>query len=735
MNAIKSSVSAKIILATSASLALVLAGFTVFTAIRVKTKTEQVVLDLALEKASSASQQVESKMVEAIAASTAMAASLSGLLQEGQAKRVDVIQVLKAVAPEYPSVFGTWMCELSGENAPRPTVGSEGANKQGLFTPYWTKSNDGVLEFSTWSVGVADEYYALPLRIGKSVVTSPYLTTTKKLVTSVSVPIRVDGKIVAVGGVDIKLDDLTSMLASLEPFEGGHVMLLASNGKWLANPDRSKLMQDYSDNGADQVKLALEGQGVQIVKAADSGVRVIYPFTASGMNTTWAAVIDVPGAVFSTPVRDEIINTVFAGIVLMLVAIAVIWTISHFVIAKPLKAVAVAVNNMATGNYSDAIAINPTRDELGRLSGALERFRHELADGVRVKLDQEKLREEMESGNRRQAELESSKAEGLRNFVGSVQNSLKRLAEGDLTVRMAEPVASDYETIRQNFNSSVASLENTVRAVIRSVSTIRFGLAEITSASNDLARRTEQQAASLEETVAALGEVTRGVNETAEGAHSAKIAVNNARADAQDGGDVVARAVDAMNEIQESAAKIESIIGVIDEIAFQTNLLALNAGVEAARAGDAGKGFAVVAQEVRELAQRSADAAKEIKGLISTSSTHVDNGVKLVEQSGNSLARIVEQVVAMSQTITQIASSAREQATSLREVSSAADQMDTVTQQNAAMVEQATAATQSLTHETEALAETVKRFKVGDSHIAAKTNLRLVSGVEVLKKF
>lgn len=728
------SVSSKIILATSASLALVLAGFTTFTAIRAKDKTESVILELALEKASSASHQIESKMVEAIAASTSMTASLSGLLQDGQTRRSDVIRILKAVAPQYPSVFGTWMCELSAENAPKPTIGNEGANKQGLFTPYWTKGDDGALEFSTWDVNVADEYYALPLKIGKSVVTSPYLTTTNKLVTSVSVPIRIDGKIVAIGGVDIKLDDLTSSLASLEPFEGGHVMLLASNGKWLANPDMSKLMKDYSDDGVEQVKLALSGQGVQIVKAADGGIRVIYPFSASGMNATWAAVIDVPGAVFSTPVRNEIVSTIAAGILLMIVAVAVIWIVSHFIIARPLKAVAVAVNNMATGNYVDPVATNAGHDELGRLGGALEKFRQELADGVRSKLDQEKLREEVETGNQRQAALEKAKAEDLRDFIGSVQESLRRLAEGDLTVRMGQPVATDFETIRQNFNSSVASLEDTVRAVIHSVSTIRYGLAEITSASNDLARRTEQQAASLEETVAALGEVTRGINETAEGALSAKNAVDNARADAEEGGDIVARAVGAMTEIQESAAKIENIIGVIDEIAFQTNLLALNAGVEAARAGDAGKGFAVVAQEVRELAQRSADAAKEIKGLISTSSTHVGTGVQLVEQSGSSLTRIVEQVVAMSQTISQIASSAREQATSLGEVSSAADQMDKVTQQNAAMVEQATAATQSLTHETDALAQTITRFKVGDNRIAAKTNLRLVGGVEVVTK-
>lgn len=197
--------------------------------------------------------------------------------------------------------------------------------------------------------------------------------------------------------------------------------------------------------------------------------------------------------------------------------------------------------------------------------------------------------------------------------------------------------------------------------------------------------------------------------------------MTTARETAEKGGEIVSRAIAAMTEIQGSSTKISDIIGVIDEIAFQTNLLALNAGVEAARAGEAGKGFAVVAQEVRELAQRSANAAKEIKQLISTSSSQVDTGVRLVSESGNALHAIVEQVVAMSTTIADIALSTREQAGSLREVSSAADQMDKVTQQNAAMVEETTAAAQNLSSETENLAQAISRFKTnGSPHFAAR---------------
>nr|WP_281413264.1 methyl-accepting chemotaxis protein [Rhizobium leguminosarum] len=383
-------------------------------------------------------------------------------------------------------------------------------------------------------------------------------------------------------------------------------------------------------------------------------------------------------------------------------------------IKKPLTAVLGAVRQMADGNYKDQIIQTGKTDELGSLTEALEKFRFALARGDEMQAEQEQLQQQIETDRKRQSDLDNAKAGDLRHFVELVQSRFNRLAAGDLTVRMNERVAPEFDAIRQNFNVSVSALEETVSNVVRAVYTIRSGLGEISAASNDLARRTEQQAASLEETVAALGEVSRGVNDTADGASNAQKTVNVARSDAEKGGEVVARAIAAMTEIQGSSSEIGNIISVIDEIAFQTNLLALNAGVEAARAGEAGKGFAVVAQEVRELAQRSAQAAKEIKQLISMSSTQVEAGVQLVEETGSSLGKIVEQVLGMSQTVNHIASNAREQAVSLREVSSAADQMDKVTQQNAAMVEETTAAAQSLSQETENLAAMIGRFRVGE---------------------
>jgi methyl-accepting chemotaxis protein len=299
--------------------------------------------------------------------------------------------------------------------------------------------------------------------------------------------------------------------------------------------------------------------------------------------------------------------------------------------------------------------------------------------------------------------------------VGAVKQiwaGLSRLAEGDLSQRIEEPFIPGLEPLRADFNASLEALENSLSAIAANAEAIRTGTGEISTAADDLSRRTEQQASSLEETAAALEQITATVKKTAEGAKHARDVVSAAKVDADKSGEVVRKAMEAMTGIDQSSKQISQIIGVIDEIAFQTNLLALNAGVEAARAGDAGRGFAVVASEVRALAQRSAQAAKEIKGLISTSTAQVDQGVLLVTQTGEALARIVAQVVEINRVIADIAASAQEQATGLQQVNTAVNGMDQVTQKNAAMVEETTAAAHALAGETEELGRLVGRYKI-----------------------
>ena len=315
---------------------------------------------------------------------------------------------------------------------------------------------------------------------------------------------------------------------------------------------------------------------------------------------------------------------------------------------------------------------------------------------------------------REESEAErAQRAQEQAAVVTSLASALSSLSEGNLQSQISETFPADYEQLRKDFNAAVASLSDTLGQVRTGSDAMRTGADEIAHASDDLSRRTEQQAASLEETAAALDEITATVKTTAAGARRASETVALAKSEAVRSGEVVAQAVQAMGDIKTSSQEISQIIGVIDEIAFQTNLLALNAGVEAARAGDAGRGFAVVAQEVRALAQRSAQAAKEIKSLISASSQQVGQGVELVGETGRALDKIVAQVADIDALISEIAASAQEQATGLAEVNTAVNQMDQVVQQNAAMVEQSTAATHALKSETAELNRLISRFRTG----------------------
>lgn len=297
--------------------------------------------------------------------------------------------------------------------------------------------------------------------------------------------------------------------------------------------------------------------------------------------------------------------------------------------------------------------------------------------------------------------------------VDEVAGGLHELARNSLSHRLVRPIDQAYEKLRRDFNAAMETLETTMVAIAASAGSVGNGAHEIASASSDLARRTEVQASNLEETAATLNQITSAVTRSADGAKAASRSASAARDDATQSGAVMREAVAAMGEIRSSSQEIEQIIGMIDQIAFQTNLLALNAGVEAARAGDAGRGFAVVASEVRILAQRSAEAAKEIKTLIARSGGQVARGAKLVGETGEALTAIVKKVSQIDLLVSEIALSTQEQARGLTQVNAAVSQLDQVTQQNAAMVEEATASASSLGNEAQELIRLIDRFETG----------------------
>ena len=307
-----------------------------------------------------------------------------------------------------------------------------------------------------------------------------------------------------------------------------------------------------------------------------------------------------------------------------------------------------------------------------------------------------------------------------RKVVDLVADALGRLANRDLSHRLGRDMPEAYSGIVENFNTALAQVGDVIRAVSTQSDDIARHSNEISTSIDEMAKRTEQQTASLEKTAAALDQITATGRKTADNATHASNIVQDARTDAERTGEVLRKAVEAMGQIERSASQVNQIIGVIDEIAFQTNLLALNAGVEAARAGDAGRSFAVVASEVRALAQRSAEAAREIKQLISTSSTHVSAGVNLVADTGDALQRIVAQVQDINNAMIAITSGAKEQASGLAEVNAAIAQLESITQQNATMIDEVTGSSRSLSDQTGTLSARIGEFRV-EGHAAQPT--------------
>ena len=331
--------------------------------------------------------------------------------------------------------------------------------------------------------------------------------------------------------------------------------------------------------------------------------------------------------------------------------------------------------------------------------------------------------------SRNRAKQQQVEAEARQSkVVQELGRALHALAENDLSATLPSTFPEEYRSLQHDFHAATRALRTAVRAVADSVESLSAGSSQLAVASEDLATRTERQAANLERTVNEADAIAAQVAASAEGARQTAEAVAEARGDVADTTPVVSDAVKAIHAIAESSAEIARFTSLIDEIAFQTNLLALNASVEAARAGDAGRGFSVVAQEVRALAQRSAAASGEIRGLIATSSAHVARGVDLVEKTGEALGRIGAKVVAVDGLAGNIAKSAQEQAEALARVRRAMGEMDDITQQNAAMTEEATAAARQLAHEARGLNQQVLRFKLE----SADTQLHVVADNDAL---
>jgi methyl-accepting chemotaxis protein len=518
-----------------------------------------------------------------------------------------------------------------------------------------------------------------------------------------------DGAKVGQGLKDLTADvasiqkDLTDLRASAPKEQQPQLDTLAKNLKDFHDAvDVVGSMVGVDANTATAFALPFEKEFVKMTETLHA--------TAQAVQAQSKARSDASIAAAKTGVAMSTISAILA-----LIAVGVVSWIGVMGMKTSIGGIADATSALANGDTTRDLEKLARKDELGAIVKSLAVFKENQIHLAQMQAEQQTLQGQQEAMRREQERQRAENAERQQAVVNGLAQGLDHLADGDLTFRLNTQFSEEYEKLRADFNSAMGRLQETMKVISHNTQGMRSGAGEISQAADDLSRRTEQQAASLEQTAAALDQITATVRRTAEGANQAQSVVSVTKGDAERSGQVVRDAVGAMGKIEQSAKEIAQIIGVIDEIAFQTNLLALNAGVEAARAGDAGRGFAVVASEVRALAQRSAEAAKEIKALISASTREVDAGVQLVGQTGQALQKIVTQIAEINGVVQEISASAQEQSTGLHQVNSAVNQMDQVTQQNAAMVEQSTAASHALAREAEELARLISRFQVGDA--------------------
>ncbi len=508
------------------------------------------------------------------------------------------------------------------------------------------------------------------------------------------------GDVLGVLIVQVNVDEFTSILNNAtglsdtaETFivdDAGH---LVADSRFADGPKAF----DYI-TVTDHIAAALGGETVIV----DDAVGLSNPSVIAE-----AKPISFDGAVYALVVevsQDEVFahlyqqRNLIAFASLVLIAVMGILATAYIrTVTRALGKLSAQMLSISEGDFDLSISATERGDEIGDIGRTLVGFQSKLA-----------------SAANQEAERKKDQAEQQR-ILDVLRGGLVDLAGGNLSKPIDEKLSAQYDGLRTDFNETLQKLSDTIMNVVQAAGSIRQGANEISQSSDDLSNRTENQAATLEQTAAALDQLTASVKSAADGAKSVENIVIEAQSEAEQSGRIVADAIAAMNEIEKSSEHISQIIGVIDDIAFQTNLLALNAGVEAARAGEAGKGFAVVASEVRALAQRSSEAAKEIKTLISGSAKEVERGVDLVGGAGTALGNIVQRVNHISELIRSIAAGSAEQAIGLGEINLGVNQLDQVTQQNAAMVEEATAASHVLKSDATRLQDLVGQFEVSSS--------------------